>query len=114
MLSSQERWELCLQQLKAALSPEEYTSTFANYKLFDYQDEKVRVIVPSREVFERMEKNLKLGRLFVHVVRQVFGDMTQLGFHLPPREEERKPTPSVAMPVPNTVQQRQLPPLIRN
>jgi chromosomal replication initiator protein len=111
MPSPQERWDLCLQQLKAALSPEEYANTFGDYKLFDYQDDKVRVVVPSREVFQRMEQNAKLARLFLHAVKQAFGDNTQLGFHLPPREEERKPTPSVATPVPNTVQQRQLPPI---
>lgn len=111
MPSPQERWDLCLQQLKAALSPEEYANTFGDYKLFDYQDDKVRIVVPSREVFQRMEQNAKLARLFLHAVKQAFGDNTQLGFHLPPREEERKPTPSVATPVPNTVQQRQLPPI---
>lgn len=110
-MSPQERWELCLQQLKAALPPEEYTAMFADYKLFDYKDDKVRIVVPSNEVFKRMEQSVKHARLFLHVIRQVFGENTQLGFHLPSRDEERKPTPSVATPVPNTVQQRQLPPI---
>lgn len=108
-MSSNERWEICLQQLKAALTPEEYKEYFSSYKLFDYVDDKVRVIVPSRDVFQRLEQNPKMGRLFVHVVRQVFGEKTQLGFHLP--QEPPKPTPSQAQPVPNTVQQRQLPPI---
>ncbi|MBO5699286.1 MAG: chromosomal replication initiator protein DnaA [Bacteroidaceae bacterium] len=109
MLSPQERWELCQQQIKAALTPDEYNNTFADFQLFDYNNEKIRVIVPSKDAIERVQQNGKYARLFVHAVRQVFGENTQFGFHLPSTPKEERPTPSVAKPVPNMVQQKQLP-----
>ncbi|MBO5703607.1 MAG: chromosomal replication initiator protein DnaA [Bacteroidaceae bacterium] len=111
MLTPQERWELCMQQIKAELSPDEYQDIFADLKLYDFNEDKIRVIVPSREAFQRLQEHAKCARLFVHAVRQVFGENTQLGFHLPSEPKPERPTPSQVKPVPNMVQQKQLPPI---
>ena len=57
MLTPQERWELCMQQIKAELSPDEYQDIFADLKLYDFNEDKIRVIVPSREAFQRLQEH---------------------------------------------------------